>query len=172
MPRYHGGGASEIEALADDLDLSHAVFMWLLPDESDYASTLDEVMKYNPGMRAVYLISTLDGEVLNGGFNQYFYNKGTVLAEETILSLRHIGEDKRADILQQALSAHSAVHQRHEQAKNAGSAKDQLQAFSETCQDNPLRTFDGPYYKAGPDIWQSLAQYIRSHPEEFTSQAP
>jgi hypothetical protein len=166
--KYRGGGEDEIACIADDIDLSHAVFMWCLPDESDYSVALAEVAQQNAGRRAVYLVNTLDYEVCNGGFNQYFYNKGAVLAKETIKSLRHIGETKRADLLQAALEQYAYVEDDHRAAQTAGPPKAQLEAFSKTYADNPLGDLDGLYYKAGPDMWRVVANYIRTHADEFT----
>jgi hypothetical protein len=167
--KYCGAGAREIESISDDLDLYQAVFMWCLPDESDYSKALEQVMRYNPGQRAVYLVNTLDYEVCNGGFNQYFYNKGPVLAPETIKSLRHLGEAKRADILEKALQNYRYVEEGHAVAKSAGPAEKQLEAFSKTYHDNPLDDLDSQYYKAGDNMWEILARYIRAHPEEFNN---
>jgi hypothetical protein len=165
--RYSGGGAQEIESIEDDLDLYHAVFMWCSPHESDYSKALEQVRKYNPGQRAIYLVNTLDYEVCNGGFNQYFYNKGPVLAPETIKSLRHLGETKRADLLEKALQNYRYVEEGHATAKSAGPAEKQLEAFSKTYEDNPLDDLDSQYYKAGENMWEVLAGYIRAHPDEF-----
>jgi hypothetical protein len=164
---YHGGGAEEIASIEDDLDLSSAVFEWCLPDESTYSVALEQVANSNAGKRAVYLVNTLDYEVGNGGFNQYFYNKGTILAPETIKSLRHIGQPERAAILEKALESYSQVKQRHDAAQAAGSSEAQLKAFSETYKDNPLDNLDTAYYDAGPRMWKVLAAYIRAHPDEF-----
>lgn len=164
---YYGGGAAEVERIEDDLDLQSAVFMWCLPDESDYSNALEEVLNCNPGKRAVYLVNTLDYEVCNGGFNQYFYNKGPVLAEETTKSLRHIGQTDRAAILQKALENYFFVKESHAASYSAGSAQEQLEAFSETYRDSPLDNLDTQYYNAGPDMWEILASYIRANPDEF-----
>ncbi|NJK92600.1 MAG: DMP19 family protein [Blastochloris sp.] len=165
--KYNGGGAQEIESIKDDLDLYHAVFMWCLPDESNYLKALEQVMNHNPGQRAIYLVNTLDYEVCNGGFNQYFYNKGPVLALETIKSLRHLGEAKRADLLEKALQNYRYVEEGHTAAKSAGPAEKQFEAFSKTYHDNPLDDLDSQYYKAGDDMWGGLARYIIAHPDEF-----
>lgn len=45
----------------------------------------------------------LEREINNGGFNQFFYNSSGDFAHETIKSLKIIGADKTAAILQQAI---------------------------------------------------------------------
>ena len=45
----------------------------------------------------------LEREVDNGGFSQYFTNSSGGFAHETILSLKAVGADKTAEILQQAI---------------------------------------------------------------------
>lgn len=164
---YHGGGREEIDSIKDDLDLKAAVGDWSTPKASSYTDALKEAMTYTPGKRAVYLIDTLDSEVCNGGFNQYFFNKGTVLAKETINSLLLIGQTERAAILEKALKDYSFVRESHATAHAKGSPETLIEAFSQTYEDNPLNHLDSQYYKADSDIWKILASYIRSNPDEF-----
>jgi hypothetical protein len=53
--------------------------------------------------RNFYYNQNLEREVNNGGFNQYFINSSGAFAHETINSLRVIGANHTADILQSAI---------------------------------------------------------------------
>ena len=53
--------------------------------------------------KTFYFNQNLEREVNNGGFNQYFYNSSGDFAHETLISLRSIGANKTADILQQSI---------------------------------------------------------------------
>lgn len=50
-----------------------------------------------------YLNQNLEREINNGGFNQYFCNSSGNSADKTILSLKEIGADNTAEILQKAI---------------------------------------------------------------------
>src|SRR5690606_22480419 len=49
-------------------------------------------------LRAWYVAFVVDAEVLNGGFNQFFFNPSGVLAGEAPEALRTIGLDRAAEI--------------------------------------------------------------------------
>jgi hypothetical protein len=48
------------------------------------------------------LIETLEGEVNNGGFDQFFYNSAGNNTADTILALQAIGAARTADIVKRA----------------------------------------------------------------------
>ena len=52
--------------------------------------------------RVSELINDLEGEVNNGGFDQFFYNNAGDNAEEIIRALETIGAHKAADIVRRA----------------------------------------------------------------------
>ena len=58
--------------------------------------------KLKPDERCIYLISELESEVNNGGFDQYFLNSSGKYAVETIGCLKQINAKYTADLLQQA----------------------------------------------------------------------
>jgi hypothetical protein len=63
----------------------------------------DDYSKLTDQQKLFYLNQNLEREINNGGFNQYFCNSSGDNAHETILSLKAIGADKTADILQKAI---------------------------------------------------------------------
>jgi len=63
----------------------------------------DDFSKLTDQQKLFYLNQNLEREINNGGFNQYFINSSGDNAHETILSLKAIGADKTADILQKAI---------------------------------------------------------------------
>ena len=64
----------------------------------------DKMDKLSDPQKHFYLNQTLEREINNGGFDQYFCNSGKDNAYETIASLNSIGAKKTADILQRAIS--------------------------------------------------------------------
>jgi hypothetical protein len=58
-----------------------------------------------PEERAVALIDRMNGQIANGGFDQYFGNDGLNYPRECVISLRQLGMPKRADLVERALAA-------------------------------------------------------------------
>jgi hypothetical protein len=63
----------------------------------------DDFSKLTDHQKLFYLNQNLEREINNGGFNQYFCNSSGDNAHETSLSLKAIGADTTADILQKAI---------------------------------------------------------------------
>ena len=63
----------------------------------------DSMESLTESQRTFYYNQNLEREVNNGGFNLYFINSSGDFAHETIISLKAIGADHTADILQSAI---------------------------------------------------------------------
>ncbi len=63
----------------------------------------DEMDKLSEPQKLFYINQNLEREVNNGGFNQFFINSSGNYAHETILSLKAIGANKTASIVQKAI---------------------------------------------------------------------
>ena len=64
----------------------------------------DELENLTEQQKFYFFNQTLEREVNNGGFDQYFTNSGASYAEETIVSLHAIAANKTADILKRAIA--------------------------------------------------------------------
>ena len=73
-------------------------FICALCKDGEKLQNLTEPQKF------YFFNQTLEREVNNGGFDQYFCNEGEKYAYETLTSLKAIGANKTADILQRAIS--------------------------------------------------------------------
>jgi Domain of unknown function (DUF4375) len=85
---------------SDDSNRSIIEFDNFIGELCDYG---DDFSKLTEHQKLFYLTQNLEREINNGGFNQYFCNSSGDNAHETILSLKAIGADKTADILQKAI---------------------------------------------------------------------
>jgi hypothetical protein len=65
-----------------------------------WGDTLDRLTE---PQKNFYFNQNLEREINNGGFDQYFYNSSGDFTHETVTSLRTIGANRTADILQQAI---------------------------------------------------------------------
>lgn len=107
-----------------------------------------------PGQRALWVTMTVDNQVLNGGFIQYYDNTvGYVpkLVKSAEQSLRTIGAHKYADILKDADIVYNQM-------------KDQPAAGSD-----PLRHLDKKWYELNmtEPLKNIRVRYIKDHIQDF-----
>jgi hypothetical protein len=62
------------------------------------------IQRLSPPARTTYLVVCFDGEVINGGFGQFFANASGEHAVETLKALRLVGATLSADLLAKALA--------------------------------------------------------------------
>ena len=90
--------------------------IWELTDKNDFVvamtERLDRKTQYGHNMsvlseaeRIFYITQTLEMEVNNGGFSQFFYNSGGNFSNEVVSAFHAIGADTTADICRKAISA-------------------------------------------------------------------
>ena len=64
----------------------------------------DAMKKLNEHERLFYITQTLEQEVNNGGFSQYFYNSSGNFANEVVDAFTQIGAHKTAEICKKAVA--------------------------------------------------------------------
>ena len=88
-----------------DRDLGGTVYSRMLDtlpaDAADDSSILSEA---TPGQRLVWILSTVDGEIANGGYYQLFWNSTGDHAEEAVRDARRIGNARWASLLAAAIA--------------------------------------------------------------------
>ena len=122
----------------------------------------DDFSKLTAHQKLFYLNQTLEREINNGGFNQYFWNSSGDNAHETILSLEAIGADATADILQKAIDQFPG--------KTAPKDRDQrteiVEQIEETA-DEVWNELDQKFYKYEDDLNTLNLDYIKKYREFF-----
>ena len=94
-------------------DMEH---IWALTDTNDFVVAMTEYLdnktKYGEDMsvlskeeRIFYITQTLEMEVNNGGFSQFFYNSSGDFSNELVGAFTAIGANATADICQKAILA-------------------------------------------------------------------
>jgi hypothetical protein len=98
-----GDGKPDIDALltSDDTNNSIIALDNYICKLCSWGDTLEQLTE---PQKNFYFNQNLEREINNGGFNQFFFNSSGDFTHETIGSLRLIGADKTADILQQAVN--------------------------------------------------------------------
>ena len=98
---------AETEMTIDDI--------WKIEDELSFviemASYLGKICEYgdnmeklNENQRVLYITQSLEGEVNNGGFSQFFFNSSGDFANEVVSAFEKIGATKTAEICKTAVS--------------------------------------------------------------------
>ena len=90
-----------IDSTSDD-DLLQVIFDNLttrLPD--DYSKEYKAVMRWNKAQQAIYMTWLLEGEVNNGGYNQFYANSSGQFYKHLPEALKLIGANKLANLTQQ-----------------------------------------------------------------------
>ncbi|HEX8061416.1 MAG TPA: DUF4375 domain-containing protein [Cyclobacteriaceae bacterium] len=157
--------SAQLSALPDE-NLAFEIYDQVLTTigEEGYSSIASALRSLTPGQRAICVAVGLDGEIQNGGFNQYYFNTTDYeagLAEE---SFRLIGAAKYADIVKEANTIYSQIKGDLE-SKDDGT----LESFSESYKDNPLNALDQKWYELSPaeSLDSIMLKYIRANSKDF-----
>ncbi len=92
-------------------------------------------------LQAWYVAFVVDAEVLNGGFNQFFFNSSGALAHLAPSAFAQIGIPEAGDLVTQAVELLEAHGPALEAADEAGT----IEAFMETYIDQPFGELDERY---------------------------
>ena len=159
-----------IGKLSDD-DLEGAITAQVLGKVNYNAPTEKEkIAGMSDGEKIVYLTTTLEGEVYNGGFHQYFCNTNGELAVDTVEAYTKIGAKKHAELMAKAIELAAKEEGLRESIKTS---KDQLKAFVSSYKETKLEKLDDIFYdleeKEEPRTLR--VAYIRKHASEFINPA-
>jgi hypothetical protein len=165
------GRTGEVEAALSlsDEELDEAVWHHVLHRISAKSARFDEqaaaVKGLSPGLQRVLVTQTLDMEVKNGGFHQYFWNPSGRFAAEALEGLREFGATRHASLLEEAMAVYDRERSRQQQHK----AKGTLAACSDSAQESDLGALDMRYYQLEEeeDLPALRAAYIRARPQGF-----
>lgn len=156
---------SEIIDTTSDDELLQVVFDNLsekLPD--DYEKEYGSVIKWNKSRQAIYMIWWLEGEVNNGGFNQYYANSSGQYYKLLPEALQLVGAVKFAEITQQANDTYEKENEKITKHQDGT-----LEGFSKSYKDNPLNDFDDKFYELAKieNLHELQVRYIRKHKVDF-----
>lgn len=154
-----------LDTIPDDR-LLQVLFDNLSGKIADYHKEYETVTSWNKSQQAIYLIWVLEGEVNNGGYNQYYFNQGNDLYKFAPDALRLVGAHKYASLTQRANDIYEAQNEKITQHQDGT-----IEGFSKSYENNPLNEFDDAFYALSEE--ENLAQlqtdYIRKHKQDFVS---
>ena len=70
---------------------------------------LNAVEELSPGQRALYVTWLVEGEVNNGGFNQFYFNSSGQFSGMAVDGFRLFGANKFADLMQRANTTYESI---------------------------------------------------------------
>jgi hypothetical protein len=163
-PRYKELTIEIIDQTSDD-DLLYLVFDSLCQHfPKDYTKEFETLIRWNNSRQAMYIIWSLEGEVNNGGFNQFYENSSRQYADLIPDALKLIGATKFADLVQRANVTYkddNEVIRKHMDGT--------LEGFSKSYENNPLNKFDNEFYALYQleDLQKLQVEFVRKNKQDF-----
>lgn len=155
-----------ISRIKDD-ELEQAIFDNISINMEGNENEEKEIVKtLTRGQRAIYVTWIVEGEVNNGGFNQFYFNSSGQLADMGEEAFRTIGANKYAELVKRANSIYEEIKEDLEKF-NDGTTE----SFSKSYRENPLNDLDTKFYdlyKVEP-LNQLKIKYISDNAKEFVN---
>lgn len=148
--------------------------IWKIEDPNDFMIALSDHIaqkcQYGEDMsvlsapeRTIFITQSLEMEVNNGGFSQFFYNSSGDFSGELAAAFTAIGADKTAAICQQAISAFG---------QELPSDREARIGMLDDCEsddlDEALEECDNAFYEYQDDLNTLNYTYVLNHKESFT----
>lgn len=148
--------------------------IWKIDDPNDLMIALSdhvaEKCQYGEDMSALsapertfFITQSLEMEVNNGGFSQFFYNTGGNFSGEVVAAFNAIGAEKTAAICQQAIFAFGQELPADREARLA-----LLDACESDELDEALEECDNAFYEYQDDLTTLNYTYVLKHKASFT----
>lgn len=147
--------------------------IWNIEDKNDFVIALygylskkcsygEKLKELSDEETVIYLCQVFEGEINNGGFNQFFYNSSGSHSLETLQALKAIGAHKTALIYEKALS----VFPDSKVPKGSDAREQILERFDDKA-DKILNDADMDFYKYEDDLLELNYNYIITHKENI-----
>lgn len=148
-----------------DNNLLQVIFDNLSERQSaDYEKEFETVMSWNKSRQAIYVIWTLEAEVNNGGYNQFYFNSSGQFYKHLPNALKLVGANKFASLTKRANETFEKENLKIIQHQDGT-----LEGFSKSYEDNPLNKFDDEFYELyeTENLQQIQVDFIRKNKKEF-----
>ena len=144
---------------SDDTNNSIIDLDTFIGDLCDYGNDMDVLTE---PQKIFYLNQNLEREINNGGFNQYFINSSGDYTHETIHSLKSIGANHTADILQKAIDQFSDKKVPKDRDDRIEIVEDIEETSNEVWEE-----LDQKFFEYVDDLNTLNMEYIRRNKEYF-----
>jgi hypothetical protein len=113
--------------------------------------------------RSIYVLHKLDGQVLNGGFHQFFTNSRGLFDINLKEDISYLPDERIRNIILRAFEAYQKIDYR-DQWMNIGKS---WEYFSAPYAEGRFKTEDDEYYSLSPCISALIGSRIKAHPNEY-----
>jgi hypothetical protein len=162
--KYSSFNADTLKSISDDkLEMAIIDYITDIKLKGDYKKEYPVIKSLSKGMQYIYITWSLDGEVNNGGFIQYFYNSSGMFAGDLIEALHEIKAFKTEKIAMEAITVYNKEKARHEKVKKDGT----IESFISSYGESELGRLDELFYKSGEDLGGLRIKYIRENSDQF-----
>jgi len=115
------------------------------------------------GQKALYYWWYLDSQVTNGGFTQFYFNDYGKYIPTIIKSLKYIGDDKMAELVNRSYEIYLKENRKIKDARLGG-----LEGFSNLYKEiQDFDYLDSEYYNLNDQTMKIIENYIRKNPNEI-----
>ena len=121
-----------------------------------------DFLAQSPNQQVFSTIWCLEGQVNNGGFQQYFYNSSSETVPFLLNALNEIGATKTAQICQAALECAFPLGL----PSDPDVISEMAAHFSEAVEAQ-LELFDKQFFTYPEDLTELLFQFVQNHPSDF-----
>ena len=129
---------------------------------SDLCDYGESVEKLNEHQKIFFYNQTIEREVNNGGFNQFYFNSSGNFAHEIVESLKRIGAEKTSQIIQEA----NAQFPNKVVPKDRDERQEVLDQIEDKANDI-WEKLDEDFYKYEEDLNALNMGYIKEYKEHF-----
>jgi len=148
-----------------DIDLVFLVFDNLsLKFPDDNMSEYDTVMTWNKQRQAIYMIWWFEGQVCNGGYNQFYFNSSGEFYVHLPYALHLIGADKIADLTQRANDLYESQFEQITKLHDGT-----IEGFINSYKDNLLNQIDTEFFELSTKevLYDLMVAYVRKNKIHF-----
>jgi hypothetical protein len=124
--------------------------------------------------RAIYAVWSLNGEVNNGGLDQYFWNTDGEQIDAARDGLAIIGAAATSQVFERAVKSYEAnrsILMRFKRVAvrllNSGLRRKAWEKFAESYKHSDLESLTSEFYRTESDLKVALVNYIRRHLDQF-----
>ncbi|PPK83787.1 uncharacterized protein DUF4375 [Neolewinella xylanilytica] len=159
----------ELIASSDSFDLVYLIFNKIINElPEDYTRQSQYIIQeLNEGQRAIYITWVWEGEINNGGFNQFYANPSRQYADILPDLLLFIGASSFAELMVRANILYAQNMQNIKRHQDGT-----LEGFSKSYDDNPLNDLDKVFYDLNEknELINYQANFIRTNASLFVKE--
>jgi hypothetical protein len=148
----------EIFAVTDSSHFSGDITEYL-HEKTDYG---EDLSKLNQFELTVYFVEELQSEVMNGGFDQYFFNSSGDHWEEAITACEAIGAVQTAGLLQKAAQAYGCELPKEREEREAA-----IESHARDGYDEELAALDSIFYAYEENVDTLIFDYCQQNKKMF-----